>query len=116
LQLAWPDESPIISHVEFSARFTGALRVTEPGQYWLRIDADDGARLILDGVVLGEGMISGQPNTVEVSVELERGDHPIEIEYFQNGGGSALRVFWRHGDDPYSPVPPEAFIPAEFGS
>lgn len=113
LLLAWPDEEPVVPNGEFSAHYTGALHVTEPGRYWLRVDADDGARLMLDGKVLGEGLIPNQPNSFEATVELALGDHPIQIDYFQIGGGSALKMFWRHGDGPQTPVPPAALVPAQ---
>ena len=113
LLLAWPDEQPIVPNGEFSARYTGALHVTEAGSYLLRVEADDGARLILDGNVLGEGLTPGQPNSFEVTVELEVGDHPIQIDYFQQGGGSALRLFWRHGNEPLTPIPPSALSPVQ---
>jgi len=112
LLLAWPDEQPVVPNGEFSARYTGALHVTEPGSYLLRVEADDGARLILDGRVLGEGLTPGQSNNFEATVELEAGDYPIQIDYFQQGGGSGLRLFWRHGDESLTPVPPTALIPA----
>ena len=113
LLLAWPDEQPIVPNGEFSARYVGILHITRAGSYLLRVEADDGARLILDGNVLGEGLIPGQPNYFEVPVELEAGDHPIQIDYFQQGGGSALRLFWRYGDEELTPVPPGALIPIQ---
>jgi PA14 domain len=113
LLLAWPDEQPIVPNGEFSARYVGLLHVTRPGSYLLRVEADDGARLLLDGNVLGEGLIPGRPNTFETTVELEVGDHPIQIDYFQQGGGSALRLFWRFGDEDLAPVPPDALIPIQ---
>jgi hypothetical protein len=76
-------------------------------------EADDGARLMLDGNAVSEGLIAGQPNTLEATVELTAGDHPIQIDYFQQGGGTALRLFWRYGNEPLSPVPPTALIPAQ---
>jgi cytochrome c len=111
--LAWPGEQPIVPNGEFSARYTGALRVTEPGTYQLRIEADDGARLTLDGQVLGEGLEAGQPHNFEATVDLTAGDHPIQIDYFQQGGGTALKFFWRHGDGPETPVPPAALVPGQ---
>ncbi len=66
-----------------------------------------------DQGVLGEGMVTDQPNTFEVTVPLIKGSHPIRIDYFQQGGGSALRVFWRYGDEPFTPIPPSALIPAQ---
>jgi hypothetical protein len=112
LMLAWPDEQPIVPNGPFTARYTGLLNVTEAGTFTFRIEADDGARLIIDDLVLGEGMVAGQPNEFEVTVALSAGTHPIRIEYFQQGGGSALRVFWRRADQAFTPIPPSAFIPA----
>jgi hypothetical protein len=113
LMLAWNDEQPIVPNGEFTARYTGLLSVSEPGTYTFRVEADDGARLVLDGNVIGEWMVAGQPNSFEATVELAGGNHPIQIDYFQQGGGSTLRLFWRHGDQPLTPVPPSALIPAQ---
>ncbi len=112
LLLAWTDEQPIVPNGEFSARYTGLLNVTQAGTYTFRVEADDGARLIIDGNVLGEGVTAGQPNNFEATVDLSLGNHPIQVEYFQQGGGSALRLFWHLGDQPFTPVPPSALIPA----
>lgn len=113
LLLAWPDEQPIVPNGEFSARYTGLLHVTEPGDYRLHINADDGARLILDGNILAEGLTAGQPNEFDANVELQAGDHPIQIDYFQQGGGSGLRLFWSYNGSPLTPVPPTALIPTQ---
>lgn len=113
LLLAWPDEQPVVPNGPFSARYTGSLHVTEPGTYLFRVKADDGARLILDGNVLAEGMTAGQPNEFETTVELEARDHPIQIDYFQQGGGSGLRLFWSYNGGPIVPIPPTALIPAQ---
>jgi hypothetical protein len=112
LLLAWSDEQPIVPHGEFSARYTGWLRIPEAGTYTLRLEADDGARLYLDEQLIGEGMIPGQPNNFDVTVALPVGEYPIQIDYFQQGGGTALRFLWRFGDGPFSAVPPSALIPA----
>ena len=113
LLLAWPDEQPIVPNGEFSARYTGSLHVVEAGSYQFRIEADDGARLTLDGAVLGEGMTAGQANEFNATLDLTAGDHPLEIDYFQQGGGSALRFFWSYNGEPLTPVPPSALIPAQ---
>ncbi|MGE5252078.1 MAG: PA14 domain-containing protein [Bacteroidota bacterium] len=113
LLLAWPDEQPLVPDAAFTARYTGWLHVTEAGTYTFRIEADDGARLVLDGNVLGEGLAAGQPNTFEASLDLAAGDHPIQIDYIQQGGGSALRFFWQKNGGPLLPVPPSALIPAK---
>lgn len=111
LLLAWPDKPPVPSGGAFSARFTGGLRIPEAGQYGFRIEADDGARLALDGQVIGEGLIPNKPNSFEAHLDLAAGTHPIEIDYVQLGGGSALRFLWSLGGGPWSPVPPSALVP-----
>ncbi len=113
LLLAWPDEQPVMPNGVFSARYTGTLHITEAGSYTFRIEADDGARLILDDVVLGEAVTAGQPNNFDVTIDLEAGNHPIRIDYFQQGGGSGLKLFWRFGSQPLVPVPPTALTPAQ---
>jgi hypothetical protein len=112
LLLAWPDEQPIVPSGEFSARYTGNLHVAESGNYLFQIKADDGARLSLDGNVLAEGLIPSQPNDLEGSMELQEGDHSIQIDYFQQGGGTALRLYWSYDGGPLVPVPPTALLPA----
>jgi hypothetical protein len=109
LLLAWPDEEPVSG--AFSARFNGKLRVTKPGLYRLIINADDGARITLDGTVIGDGLVPNQTNEIKVEVELTAGDHPIQIDYFQAGGGSALEFKWQPPGEPVSVVPMEAFVP-----
>jgi len=107
--LAWPDQEPVQG--PFSAHFVGALRITQAGNYHFWVNADDGARLTLDGTVLGEGLTPDQPNNFEASLDLEPGDHPIQIDYFQQGGGSALEFYWQPPDGNQTPVPPGALVP-----
>ncbi|HEY6064775.1 MAG TPA: PA14 domain-containing protein, partial [Thermoanaerobaculia bacterium] len=110
--LAWNDRDSVEGG-GFSARFTGSLRVTTPGSYAFHIEADDGARLTIDGRVLGEGLVPNQPNAFRTSATLTAGDHPIQIDYFQSGGGSVLEFFWQPPGEPELPVPPSALLPGE---
>lgn len=113
LLFAWTDAPPIVPSGSFTVRFRGELRVTEQGKYRLRVIADDGARLTLDDKVVGEAMQGGSEQSFEATVELSKGDHPIVIDYFQQGVGSSLRVTWAHGDGPMMPIPPDALVPAK---
>jgi hypothetical protein len=112
LYLAWPNEQPIVPNGPFSARYTGMLHVEEAGNYLLRLNMDDGGRLILDGQTLGEWMEAGKPNTFDATLDLAAGDHPIEIDYFQQGGGTSLKFYWSKDGGEVTPVPPTALIPA----
>jgi hypothetical protein len=107
--LAWPDRDPVEG--AFSARFVGFLRVTTPGEYRFRVNADDGVRVTLDGKVLGEGLIPDRPNDFRADATLTAGDHPIQIDYFQRGGGSALEFYWQPPGSDETPVPPGALAP-----
>ncbi len=107
--LAWPDQEPVQG--AFSARFVGALRIAKAGNYRFWLNADDGVRLTLDGVVLGEGLAPDRPNNLEISLNLAPGDHPIRIDYFQRGGGSALEFYWQPPDGDQTPVPPSVLVP-----
>lgn len=109
--LAWQDPDPFSG--PFSARFTGELRVDHPGIYRFRIEADDGVRMTLDGRVLAESLTPNAPNTIQATPLLVPGDHPIQIDYFQNGGGSVLEFFWQPPGSDETPVPPSALIPSK---
>ena len=113
LLLAWPDETPLASVNQFSARYQAILRISQAGNYLLRVEADDGARLILDGKVIGEGLNPGQPNSFETMLLLTPGDHTLQLDYFQHGGGSTLRLLWKVGEQPLAPVPPAVLIPVQ---
>jgi hypothetical protein len=108
-RLAWPDQEPVAG--PFSATYKGFLRVTQPGPYRLVIRADDGARLTLDSKIIGEGLKPNQPNDFVVKIDLEAGDHPIQIDYFQMGGGSGLVFNWQPPDGAETVVPMEALLP-----
>jgi hypothetical protein len=108
----WPSGSELTPVNAFSARYTGSLRILEPAMYVLRLEADDGARLTLDGKLIAEGLISGRENDFEATVPLSAGEHPVQIDYFQADGSSALRFYWRHGDGTFEPVPPSALVPS----
>ncbi|MEZ4638432.1 MAG: PA14 domain-containing protein [Caldilineaceae bacterium] len=111
LLLAWPREEPL-PH-PFSASFRGSLRVSTPGLYNFRLNADDGVRFMLAGQTLGEALTPDRPNQITAAIELTPGLYPIRIDYFQRLGGSALEFYWQPPGQAEAPVPPEMLIPEE---
>ena len=97
--------------VGFSARYTGLLHVTTAGRYGFLVHADDGARLFVDGQLMGSGVVAGTTNNFEASTELAVGDHPLKLEYFQSGGAAGLELLWRYGDGPWQIIPPSSLTP-----
>jgi hypothetical protein len=57
-------------------------------------------------------MEAGRPNVFDATLDLAAGDHPIEIDYFQQGGGTSLKFYWSKDGGEVTPVPPTALIPA----
>jgi len=110
LMLAWIDPDPIPGLGQFSARFVGRLRVDIAGRYGFRLDADDGATLAIDGATVGRFVIN-QVNTFPAWIDLGRGEHAVEIRYYQLGGGSALQFTWQPPGRPETLVPPDVLLP-----
>jgi hexosaminidase len=76
----------------FGLRFTGWLEAPAAGVYTFRLNSDDGSRLaIADTMVVDHDGPHG-PSERTGQVALAPGLHPIELLYFQAGGGSALRL------------------------
>jgi outer membrane protein OmpA-like peptidoglycan-associated protein len=80
---------------DFSARWTGWLRVPTSGHYVLYLDVDDGARLWLDGrLLLAEWR--GQPlssYTLELDLQADRA-YTLRLEYCQYGADSYAQLAW----------------------
>jgi hypothetical protein len=107
---AWPEQEPWLG--PFSATWTGTLTAPSDGDYLFRLHADDGARLWLDGELLGEGLTPDGVNLVEVNRILQSGPHQIRIDYFQRGGGKALELWWTPPGERHQVVAPEVLEPS----
>jgi hypothetical protein len=106
---AWPDEEPWQG--DFSARFDGEIQAPVTGLYAFSARADDGARLLIDGVLIAEGMKAGTANTAEGLVSLTEGWHKIQLDYFQEAGAKSLELWWSPPGAPRQVVPPGALRP-----
>jgi len=77
----------------FGIIFSGFLKVDEKGEYIFATRSDDGTRLTLAGeeLVLNDG-IHGMVSVTSQPVLLSPGFYPLELEFFEGGGGEALEV------------------------
>ncbi len=99
--VALPDWAPA---ERFGLRFRGYLSVPEEGVYTFRLSSDDGAVLRFGGAPV---LDHDGPHTLsdkEAEVALARGIHPLELMYFQAGGGKALKLEWAGPDGVFAPV------------
>ncbi len=110
---AWPDPEPWPA--PFSARFEGEIEAPVDGSYFFSVNADDGLRVWIDGQLIGEGVNPAGVNIVEASMPLAAGRHAIRIDYYQEGGGKALELWWAPPGQPRQVVPPSVLYPAAIG-
>lgn len=101
----WGAGSPAatITTDRFAARWTRTMSVA-PGEYEFVATADDGVRLVIDGVRVVDGWVDQPPTSYPVRVLLDGGPHTVRMEYYENGGGAVARLAWRQvGDIPATP-------------
>ncbi len=110
LLMAWIDPEPVIG--PFSVTWTGTLWVPEEGMYHFRLDSDDGARLWIDGQVVGESMRPDTVNQVQADVSLQAGFHTLRVDYFQRGGAKTITLYWRPPRGQETVIPPAFLRPS----
>lgn len=79
---------------QFYVRWTGVLRAPKAGKYTLYCESDDGSRVAIGTTVVVDN--GGQHPMEEKSgeIELKAGDHPLVVEFFENGGGAGCKLSW----------------------
>jgi len=102
-----PNTSKVVPRIEFDdpldfdfeelvmARLDGWLRIDRPGRHHFRLEADDGARLYIEGHSIAENEGIRDARIVEGSVELAAGERRLRVEYFNNYGHAKLTLEWR---------------------
>ncbi|MEM6577403.1 MAG: PA14 domain-containing protein [Pseudomonadota bacterium] len=82
----------------FGARIEGDIEVSEGGTYKFFLGGDDGAMLYINGepVIDNDGLHGFRTRNGEI--ELEPGDHSIEVFYFENTGRAGLKLEWQGPD------------------
>jgi len=77
----------------FSARWTRWLNF-EKDLYRFQVTVDDGVRLWIDGRLLLDEWHDSSQITYSVEVPLARGQHFVQIEYYENVGGAEIVMTW----------------------
>ena len=97
----------------FALRATSRLSVTVPGKYFFKLNADDGAKLYIDGELVVDNDGLHAEKAVVGSINLVAGQHDIVMEYFQGPRFHiALELYWKApGTSSYTYVPAAAFKP-----
>ena len=92
---------PIASPETFAAHVFGQFYIDTAGTWTFGINHDDGARLMIDGVVVATAEGVADNRTTTYTSNFAAGIHTVDIVYFENGGGASLEFFGRSGTAPY---------------
>lgn len=79
----------------FAVQFEGFLQISRRGKYTFFTESNDGSRLFVDDQLIvdndGEHIATEKSGTCV----LEPGHHRIQVDYFQSGGSTFLKVSWQ---------------------
>lgn len=110
----WQEGSPssaISSPDTFSVRWTGQVQPRYTETYTFSVFSDDGARLWVNGQLLVDAWYDhvGDVSGIISLVEGQRYD--IKLEYYENGGGAAVRLNWSSLSQGYEIIPQSQLYP-----
>ncbi|MBM3474209.1 MAG: DUF1080 domain-containing protein [Armatimonadetes bacterium] len=78
----------------FSARWTGTLKVDKDAEHTFYLTTDDGTRMWVDGNLLIDAWVPRPPTTSEEKLTLGAGAHEVRVEYYEQGGAATARLEW----------------------
>ncbi|MEL6751712.1 MAG: PQQ-dependent sugar dehydrogenase, partial [Pseudomonadota bacterium] len=110
----------------FAALYSGTFEVGRGGAHTFYLTSDDGSQLFIDGQrVINNDGVHGDV-LLTANVDLDPGEHTIEIRYFERGGLATLDLDWSgpgfgraamiFNGDPNGPVDPPAPTPTITGT
>jgi len=110
----WDADSPDLSVNTdfFSVRWSGAIQPDEDGPYTFLTFTDDGIRLWVDGELIIENWTNhGSTWDTSAEIELIAGEtYPIEMEFYEWGGGARAELWWQSPSIPIRQFIPESVL------
>jgi hypothetical protein len=107
----WATDSPapgIVGTNDFSIRWTGWVMPAATGDTLFRLEADDGVRLWVNGVLVAQDWPGGAARITDSPAIALAADTPVEIrlEYVEQINNASVRLLWKTpGSDTFVPVP-----------
>ena len=99
----------------FALRLLAEINVPRSGNWAFKLGSDAGARLFVEGALVVSDDANHSFRFREGSVFLERGEHPIELQYLERNYSQGLVLTWQGPGDPFeSVIPASAFSPQGF--
>lgn len=111
----WGSGSPAsgVGADTFSVRWTGTLTPQYSQAYTLYTRSDDGIRVWLDGTLIIDNWTDHAPTENSgVTKVLEAGKaYPIQIDFYENGGGAVAKLSWSSASQAKEIVPSSRLAP-----
>lgn len=111
----WGGGSPlpgIINTDNFSIRWQGSIEVPFTDTYTFYVISDDGVRLSINNQTIIDAWIPQPPTEWNGSIYLQSGHtYPIGIDYFEDGGGAVIQLYWQSSIIPRQVVPKKQLYP-----
>ncbi|MCU1492727.1 MAG: bglK [Acidimicrobiaceae bacterium] len=87
--------APGVNPDQWSVKWTGTITAPTTGTYTFSLTSDDGSRLFVNGQEVINNWSDHASTTVTGTVDLTAGTPAnIEVDYYQNGGGSNVTFGW----------------------
>jgi hypothetical protein len=104
------DLSLIKDFHSFGYYFRGYINIPETGVYTFYLNSNDGSNLVIDGKmeIINDGFHRAQERVCKIL--LEKGFHPIGVDYFQMGGAKALSLSWAYENGKKEEIPPKVLF------
>lgn len=96
----WGGQSPgsSVGADNYSVRWEGVFTNFNGGDYTFVARADDGVRVYLDNSTLIDRWFDQSPTAQFIRLTPSAGAHNVKVEYYERGGGAAIRVGWCPGN------------------
>lgn len=89
----------------FALRFESKIKIDKPGMYKFYTSSNDGSKLYINGKLIVDNDGLHGPVQKSGDIQLTKGMHDIQVEYFQGGGSKVLMVYYSSKDVEYRPIP-----------
>ena len=88
----------------YAMTFTGKLRIETADEYIFHLHSSDGSKLYIDSNLVINKSSLGESIASE-KIQLNAGDYPIRLEYFKNGAGGEMSLWYESARFPRQIVP-----------
>lgn len=93
----------------FAAHLAGTITIPEHETIEFFLASDDGGEATIAGHTFGAWWDQGCSATVSGELDLEPGETPLEVIFYENGGSTCLMLAWRINGGPWEIVPDDAY-------